>query len=360
MLLFRSLFIQLIPAFLLSTAVLTFVLSVDTVHKLINLIVERGVGIGSVSLMLLYRLPQFLSVTLPLAMVITVALLVVRLSSDLEMTALRAAGMSLWRIGLPIFAFGLLATGIALTITLWLQPQGYSAFEAEKVRVLKSQTARTIQPRILNFDFPGKVLYVQEKLEEDRLSGVFIADRELNQDSMVTVANSGRVEVDERGLALHLDQGTIHLEGEEAAYRMIDFATFRYSFRPPRIDDSEQDGHIWGVPTPKLLEDSSASGRLELLLRLTTPWACLAFSLAMLPLAISDPRVGRTGAYLRALILVVSHYILWLGSKEMVAGLGQSPHLLWLPPLLIALFGLYQILKLDHHARSAFDLLRTT
>ncbi len=360
MLLFRSLFLQLLPAFLLSTGVLTFILSIDTVYRLINLIVERGVGVGSVVLMLLYRLPQFLSVTLPLAIVVSVSLLIVRLSADLELTALKASGYSLWRIGQPIFAFGLLTTSIALVITLWLQPAGYAAFEAEKLRILKSQTARTIQPKILSYDFPGKVLYVQERTEDDQLAGVFIADRDLTAESMVTVAETGRVEIDEKeqGLSLNLAQGTIHLEGAAGAYRMIDFETFRYSFRPPQIDAAEQNGHIWGVPTAQLLQQSNASSQMELLLRLTTPWACFAFALAMVPLGVSNPRHGRTGAYLRALILVLGHYILWLGSKELVSGMRQTPHTLWLPPIAISLFGLYQLMKIDQNSRSFLETVR--
>ncbi len=79
----RSLFLQLIPPFLLATFILTFILSMDTVYKLINLIVSRGVPVGSVLLMLLYRLPQFLSVTVPIAVVITIVVVLVRLSNDL-------------------------------------------------------------------------------------------------------------------------------------------------------------------------------------------------------------------------------------------------------------------------------------
>ena len=42
MLLFRCLFLLLIPSFLLSMFIITFVLSMDTVYKLINMIIERG------------------------------------------------------------------------------------------------------------------------------------------------------------------------------------------------------------------------------------------------------------------------------------------------------------------------------
>ena len=116
--------------------------------------------------------------------------------------------------------FGIVATGITLIITLWLQPAGYAAFEQEKLRVLKTQTAKTIQPLVLNYDFPGKILYVQAKDKNEDLSGVFITDLKLTQDSMVTLADRGRIEIreGERDLLLNLEDGLIHLQGPADNY----------------------------------------------------------------------------------------------------------------------------------------------
>ena len=108
MLLFRSIFIQLIVPFLLALGILTFILSMETVYRLINLIVERGVSVFSVGLMLLYRLPQFLSVTLPLSIVISCVVLMVRLSTDNEISAMNSMGISYWQIGRPFFLLSLI------------------------------------------------------------------------------------------------------------------------------------------------------------------------------------------------------------------------------------------------------------
>jgi len=359
MLLFRSIFIQLIVPFLLALGILTFILSMETVYRLINLIVERGVSVFSVGLMLLYRLPQFLSVTLPLSIVISCVVLMVRLSTDNEISAMNSMGISYWQIGRPFFLFGIVATGITLIITLWLQPAGYAAFEQEKLKVLKTQTAKTVQPLVLNYDFPGKVLYVQDKDKNEDLSGVFITDLKLTQDSMVTLADRGRIEIreGERDLLLNLEDGLIHLQGPADNYRTIAFEQFHYIFRPPQIVPSTKGGHIWGVPTKALLQNSSRSSKMELFLRLTTPWACVAFAVAMVPLGLINIRQGRSGAYLRGLILVVSYYILWMGAKEMTMNMNYQPYVLWMPPLLIWLFGLYGLNKSNLNLQNIFDIL---
>jgi len=359
MLLSRSIFLQLIFPFVLASGILTFILSMETVYRLIYLIVERGVSVFSVGLLLLYRLPQFLSVTLPLAIVIASVVLMVRLSTDNEIYAMNAIGISYWQIGRPFFLFGIVTTVLALSITLWLQPAGYAAFEEEKLRVLKTQTTKTIQPLVLNYDFPGKVLHVQDKAENEDLSGVFITDRELTTDSMVTLADRGRINVreGERDLVLALENGLIHLQGSAENYRTIAFEKFHYIFRPPQIVPEKKDGHIWGVPTSALWGNSSQSSQMELFLRLTTPWACVAFAVAMVPLGLVNPRRGRSGAFLRGLILVVFYYILWMGAKEMTQNLNYQPHVLWLPPLLIWFFGLYSLYKNNLNRSNIFDLL---
>ena len=362
MLLTRSILLQLIFPFILASGILTFILSMETVYRLIYLIVERGVSIFSVGLMLLYRLPQFLSVTLPLAIVIASVVLMVRLSTDNEIYAMNAIGISFWQIGRPFYLFGIITTILALSITLWLQPAGYAAFEEEKLRVLKTQTAKTIQPLVLNYDFPGKVLHVQDKGENEDLSGVFITDKELTMDSMVTLADRGRINLreGERDLVLSLEDGLIHLHGSAGSYRTVAFEKFHYISRPPQIVPEKIDRHIWGVPTSSLWQNSSQSSQMELFLRLTTPWACVAFAVAMVPLGLINPRRGRSGAFLRALILVVIYYILWMGAKEMTQNLNYQPHILWVPPLLIWFFGLYSLYKSNFNRNDLFNLLNST
>ncbi|MEC7218894.1 MAG: LPS export ABC transporter permease LptF [SAR324 cluster bacterium] len=349
----RSLFLQLIPPFLLATFILTFILSMDTVYKLINLIVSRGVPVGSVLLMLLYRLPQFLSVTLPIAVVITVVVVLVRLSNDLELTAMGASGLSPWQLTVPVATFGLVTTILDLGITLWMQPAGYAAYEEETLRLLRSQTAKTIRPGVLNYDFPGKVLYVESKSPNEELEGIFISDTELRPSSMVSLSSKGQLLIREKeqDILLQLKQGTMHFGNAEGGYRTMDFEEFQYQFRPPQLDGSPN-RKVWGVSTMDLIQADEYFGeqtrQRELQLRLTTPMACLAFALAALNIGMVDPRRGRSNAYLQALVLIVIHYILWSFSKELT--IGKEPMkavVLWIPPILIGLWGVYQI-QLNH------------
>ena len=358
MLLFRSHLIQLIPSFLMATVIITFVLSMDTVYKLITMIIERGVDLATVMQLLTYQLPQFVNMTLPYASLMSIVVFMSRLSTDFELTAMHAAGMSSWTIGSAVVFFGLSVTLFGLLNSLWLTPLGYRAFEEEKLRLLKSQKNTTIQPKVLNYDFSGKVLYVQEKDENEQLKGVFLSERDLDSDSMITVSESGSIEIREKeqDLLLNLVNGKIHLHQQKSSYRIIDFEKLFYVFKSSEMSHDEDGGHVWGRPTSEIWNSPKFSEKRELLMRLTTPVACFVICLAMFSLGIVEPRRGRTASYLRGLILITIYYILWMGANELMEDL--SPSVLWMPAVLTLLYGLYNLFRINFQLSGPIEGMR--
>ncbi|UCH12381.1 MAG: LptF/LptG family permease, partial [Candidatus Omnitrophota bacterium] len=106
---------ELIGPFFLSIIVFTFALLVGNLIKLANFIITKGVDIISVSKLFFYLLPYLLSYTIPMAMLTACLLAFGRLASDNEITAMRASGISLFRISLP-------AIVVSLIISLGLIP----------------------------------------------------------------------------------------------------------------------------------------------------------------------------------------------------------------------------------------------
>ncbi len=358
MIIFRYIFIQLLVPYGLGVLILTFMFSLNTIYQLINLLITRGGG-SSIVLLILYQMPQFLATTLPLGVVIAVVVVMGRLSMDLEITAMRAVGIGIQALILPVMAFGLLVTLVTYSITLWAQPTGYAAFEVEKFRLLKSHASKQIQPKVINQDFSGKILYVDDKAENERLLGVFIADQKIKDQSMVIMANQGMFNLNEKEqeMKLQLFDGSIHLTAEEPEiYRTIDFKTLNYIFSESGVP--QENSAIWGVPTLELTSIDRNNAITELLLRLTSPLAALVLALAAIPLGITDPRSGKTGSYFRAVILVLAYYILWLGAKNMTFKGLISPHILWWPPVLILIYGFYTLYKIDHNLKNAPAVLR--
>lgn len=95
-------------SFILSIVVFTFVLLVGNIITLADLIINKSVDIVSVLKLLFYMIPWLLSFTLPMAALTAVILTFGRFSSDGELTAMKASGVSIFRIAVPILVTGLL------------------------------------------------------------------------------------------------------------------------------------------------------------------------------------------------------------------------------------------------------------
>jgi lipopolysaccharide export system permease protein len=103
--LYRYLIKELLPSFLLGLMGFTFILLTGRILQLTELFVNKGVPLGYILRLLYFLLPSFLVLTIPMATLLSVLLAFNRLSSDNEITALKASGVSLYQMIPPVLVF---------------------------------------------------------------------------------------------------------------------------------------------------------------------------------------------------------------------------------------------------------------
>ena len=91
--------------------------------------------------LLLYMLPAFLALTLPMATLVAVLLVCGRLAGDLEVAALKASGVSPLRLFRPFLAVGIVATLLIAWLTLMVGPWSSGAFQRQLFRILQSRAS---------------------------------------------------------------------------------------------------------------------------------------------------------------------------------------------------------------------------
>src|SRR5262252_10826648 len=101
---------ELVPPLAIGVGVFTFFLFIDRIYQLTNLVITKNVPFHLVLSLLMFMLPAFLSLTLPMALLVAVLLVCGRLAADLEVSALKAAGVSPLRLFRPFLAVGLVVT----------------------------------------------------------------------------------------------------------------------------------------------------------------------------------------------------------------------------------------------------------
>lgn len=369
MIIFRSVLRELFAPFGSTCLVLSALLLMEKVYRLVALVVANRLRIQELGLMLVYLLPQILTVTLPLAVVGAVFITVIRHSLDSELICHRASGRSMWTYAQPYFVFGVVSTALTASLTLLIQPISYSKYTDLQLDMVRYRAEEKIVPGEFNYDFGNKVIHVAARNPDKTLSSVFIADRVIGPKSAVIAADRGRIEVDEgaKKVLFKLQNGQIVFqEPDPAEFRTLDFSTLNYvlDFLP---GEQFEGNWLWSMPTATLLNQIRAPGpdakrnsriELELYFRITTPLACLAFSIAALPLGVFNPRSGQSGSFIKAILLVVVYYILWIGFKDLAYNRVASPRVLLVPPLVVSLYGLYRVWLADHDSLSALQYLR--
>jgi len=347
---------EMAGSFGLGLMVFTFVLLTNKILRLVELIVNKGVGILTVLQLFLYILPYSLVVTIPMSVLLATLTTFTRRGADGELLALRAAGFSIFRLTRPAIWFGLATSALTLLITIWILPFSNHAFISLVFQMTQRQAAVGIQEAIFNSDFEGLILYVEHiDRKTSHLRGVFLVDTRDPAERRVIVAREGQFTPDSKNLrlGLNLSQGTILLSASELAgrYRLLTFSDYSLTMDmsrnfadPMQRTMGEQELTLTELRQRALTLRSEGRNYhpplVEFHKKLAIPLSCVLFTLVGVPLG-SRFRKGGRGISLAISVVFALGYYMLIVAGEGTANRGLVPEVfaMWLPNLLIAFGG---------------------
>jgi LPS export ABC transporter permease LptF/LPS export ABC transporter permease LptG len=347
---------ELGPPFAIGVGVFTFFLVIDRIYQLTDLVITKNVPFALVMPLLLYMLPAFLALTLPMATLVAVLLVCGRLAGDLEVAALKASGVSPLRLFRPFLAAGIVVTLLIAWLTLMVGPWSSGAFQRQLFRILQSRASTGIKERTFSATFNQFVIYVDEvSPSQVRLKGLLVSDERNPEQSRIIVAREGRLLSDEatRRMTLRFLDGSISESdvGDRRRFRQTYFSLYDMSLPvdSPLTATSKDEKPEKQLPLRQLISEADRLHRegqiatpyyVELHKRFALPMAALVFTLVGFPLGIRSHRGGRAVALGFSFGIVVSYYILYT-SMEGFALRGRLPAgiAVWIPNAILALVG---------------------
>lgn len=133
------------------TGFLLFWVTADLLERMEDL-QTRGLPWARVALHYLWRMPEFLGAVLPLALLLALLYALHRHSRHHEITAMRAAGWSLWRIAAPYGVVGALSS-----VGLWLVNEQFAPEAATRAEQLLRAGDQEADPDLVrNFGFMNR------------------------------------------------------------------------------------------------------------------------------------------------------------------------------------------------------------
>ena len=208
----RYLIREMLPPFGITLIFFLFIFLMTKLLEVTNFVVNYDVDAWVIGLMLLYSVPFFLQFVIPMAVMMGVLLAFLRLSSDNETVAMKACGISVYRVLSPALGFSLVGTLVTGWVTVYAMPWGSSALKRTTIELAASSLEVGLKARSFNDQFEDVVVYVSEVVPHSgTLRHLFIEDRR-NPDVISTIiAPEGRLIKNPDALSAHLqlDSGTI-------------------------------------------------------------------------------------------------------------------------------------------------------
>src|ERR1700689_132739 len=140
----------------------TFVLFMRDLSKILELVVRDSAGVSDVIRIFLYTLPNALTVTIPMAILVGILLGLSRLAADSEITAMRASGMGALEFVRVVSIVSAVGLALGLFNSLYLVPRSAASLLALGESLKSSQATFEVQPRVFYEEFKDRVLYVQD------------------------------------------------------------------------------------------------------------------------------------------------------------------------------------------------------
>ncbi|MDP3790507.1 MAG: LptF/LptG family permease [Candidatus Omnitrophota bacterium] len=196
-------------SFLLSIVVFTFAFLIGNIIQIANLVINKGVNLLSVMQLLFFMIPWLLSFTFPMASLTSVILTFGRFSSDGELTAMKASGISLYRIAFPIIMVGAMIS--AATFILNDQISSNASYASRKVIKeigLKNPTAYLEAGTFIR-GFENYVIFIYD-VKGNKFKNIRIYQPQEGKPTRTIVAESGEINTfpEKNLLELKLFNGT--------------------------------------------------------------------------------------------------------------------------------------------------------
>jgi lipopolysaccharide export system permease protein len=315
--------------YVIALGVTTFVLFLDKLLWIASFVLRYHLSFLELLRFLGYTLPTIGGFALPVAFLIGAILTFNRLSTDNEYIALKAAGVSFYRLIMPL---GVVACGLYVVTSASLMygaPWGFQGVRGLVFEVARTRVHTYLRPGEFNDAFAGLVVYVEQTHATlPQLEGIFLADTRATPPHVIT-ARQGELlsRADSLQVVLRLHDGELHRYTQtETRYHVLRFAQYdvrldldthlarraRKEVEPHEMFPSELRQEIAnrqaaGKPYRQLVFFQHTLFAL--------PFACIIFAGLGPVLGVVETRSGRSGGYVFGLLAVFFYYIFLTGGK---------------------------------------------
>jgi lipopolysaccharide export system permease protein len=351
---------ELIMPFLFGVGAFSSIgVAIGVLFDLMRRITEAGLSPWIALEIFFLKLPYFISLSLPMSLLLACLMVYGRLSNDSELIALRSCGVSAYRLVMPALMLGLLLTGVFFMFNEAVVPAANRQASYTLERALKGKDPTSFRERDILYKEFAKLeqedgqkgralsrLFYAKEFDGEQMKGLTILDFSQAGLNQIVAAKTATWNVDQKTWDFY--DGTIYVIDPNGSYRNIvrfDRQQLQLPRAPLDIAKTSTDPIEMSITQIRdYLATVGDSGdekevrklKLRIDQKISLPFACLMFGLVGATLGVSQHRRGkRATGFGISLILIVSYYLATSVCEAFYSYDVLSPFLAaWLPTLI--------------------------
>lgn len=322
-----------------------------TMYRIAQYISKFGASATVVAKLFIYSLPGVVVLTFPMSTLLATLLCYGRLSSSSELIAMRAAGLSFYRLAAPVLIVSFFISAFAVVFNETVVPAATAAYNETINTEIKGNTRPKSQEHLVilekSKDGIGRLTYARrynetsadmqqvtvEEFEKNRPVRIETADKAIRYDGGMALEDGIIQDIvsPDSTRTMRFNQQYLPEENKVNAppeQKRSDEMTIReLKLAAANLRDGERQKNVYLI---------------ELHKRAAIPAACLFFALVGAPLALSSPRTSSASGLGYSIIIIFVYYVVMTVGTTMGQN-GVLPAMLaaWLPNIAAFVPGVY-------------------
>ena len=228
-----------IGPFLFAFLMITFLLIIDLIPKIIDHVIDKDLDIAIVLEMIGLNLAWILALSVPMSVLVATLMAFGRLTSDFEITAIKASGVNLLRIIFPLLIAGVVIMVGMIEFNDKILPDLNKRSRLLWGDISAMRPTLVFRSGIFITDIRGFLVLI-DRIDHttSRVEGVRITETKDNTKPRIVIAEYGFLKITDHGsnMQFTLYNGEIHsLDTEDPTnYRKVDFDNYVINVSEPR------------------------------------------------------------------------------------------------------------------------------
>jgi lipopolysaccharide export system permease protein len=353
----RYIALELVPPFLFGVGAFSSLgVSIAALFDLIRRVTESGLPISVAIQVLLLKFPEYIAYGFPMSILLATLMTYSRLASDSELVALKACGVSVYRMVMPALLVSLLVTGLTFAFNELIVPSANYQATQTLAAALDDEDPAFQERNILYQEFRevedkngdkkdalARMFYAKE-FDGNQMRGLTILD--FSQDGLDQIVSAQSAQWNPSQKAWDFSNGTIYVVSADGSFRNIvkfDNQQLKLPRGPLDLASQPRDYNEMNLRQSydylALLQQSGDEDKIQKLKvriqqKYALPFICVAFGLVGAALGARLNRGGRSTSFAISLVIIFSYYLLAVICGS-IAQLGIITPFLgaWLPNL---------------------------